>query len=140
MARVYRPGQFRSRINMTPLIDVLLVLIVIFMIVTPIRKKGMRSQIPQKAPSVLQPQDADKQLILSARTGDVYYLNREPVEGARLPNRLAHVLAERGGRRLLFLDADDALPYGRVVELMDVCRNAGAEEIGVVLDPLLSRP
>ena len=126
----------RSDINVTPLIDVLLVLLVIFMIITPVLTKAMHSDVPPKAEQQL-PQDyADKQLVLTITADGSYRLNAEEVSLAHLASRLVDVLTARGGGKVIFVNAEDSVPYGLVVQAMDTCWSAGAENVSIVTEAL----
>lgn len=126
----------RSNINVTPLIDVLLVILIIFMIITPIMTTAMKSEIPQKLDDGALPDYSERQLVLSLTADGRYLLNRQPLTLGQVPIRLRDVLEQRGGRRVVFVNADDGVPYGLVVQLMDLCRTAGAEHVSLILDPL----
>ena len=130
----------QSSINVTPLIDVLLVLLIIFMIVTPILTKGMQSDIPQKVDQPLPPEYTENQLVVHIGADGSLLLNHQPVGLLDLAGRLRGVFAQRGCKRLLFLDADNAVNYGTVIQVMDLCRDGGAETIGVVPDSVGVRP
>jgi biopolymer transport protein ExbD len=129
-----------SRINVTPLIDVLLVLLVIFIMVAPVVTTAVTPQLPLQAESPLSPEDAERQLVVHVAADGGVRLNREDLERADLPGRLREVLARRGGERVVFLDAADGARYGAVVEVMDLCRDGGAEAIGAVPDSIGARP
>ena len=130
-------GQSRSTINVTPLVDVLLVLLVIFIMVTPILTKALPSDLPQKADQPLPPEHAEKQLVVHVCADGRLLLNREEVELSNLSSRLREIFAQRvGGERVVFLDADRASSYGTVVNVMDLCRNGGVETIGVIPDSI----
>ena len=133
-------GQNQSSINMTPLIDVLLVLLIIFMMVTPILTKALQSDIPQKVDQPLPAEYTEKQLVVRVAADGRLLLNREEVGLSSLPGRLREIFALRGGKKVIFLDADNGVRYGTVVEVMDLCRDAGVETIGMVPDSIGANP
>jgi biopolymer transport protein TolR len=133
-------GQNQSSINMTPLIDVLLVLLIIFMMVTPILTKALQSDIPQKVDQPLPAEYTEKQLVVRMAADGRLLLNREEVGLSSLPGRLREIFALRGGKKVIFLDADNGVRYGTVVEVMDLCRDAGVETIGMVPDSIGANP
>ena len=133
-------GRSQSSINVTPLIDVLLVLLIIFMVITPILTKALQSDIPQKIDQPLPEEYSDKQLVVHVETDGSVFLNRDNVGLLALPSRLREVFGQRGGKRVVFLDAEDGVLYGTVVQVMDLIRGAGAETIGVVPDSIQTSP
>ncbi len=128
--------QTRSTIIVTPLVDVLLVLLIIFIMVTPILAKAIDSSIPREATQPLPEEYAERQLVLYVCADGRLLLNREELQASTLPQRLREIFAQRGGEALLFLDADEETGYGTVVEIMDLCRDGGAQTIGVVPDSI----
>ena len=133
-------GQNQSNINVTPLIDVLLVLLIIFMMVTPILTKALQSDIPQKVDQPVPAEYTEKQLVVRLTADGRLLLNREEVGLSSLPSRLREIFAQRGGKNVIFLDADNRVLYGTVVEVMDLCRDGGVETIGVVPDSIGASP
>ena len=121
----------RSEINVTPLVDVVLVLLIIFMVVIPILQMGYPVVTPPARPDD-RPAPTDQLVVRLTADGKVF-LNREQVLMAALGARLRELTADRG-KKMVFFAADGALPYGQVAELMDLCRNNGAEKLGIVFD------
>ena len=133
-------GQSQSSINVTPLIDVLLVLLIIFMVVTPILTKALQSDIPEKLDQPIPQEYSQTQLVVRVGADGGISLNREQLTLMSFPERLREVFAQRGGRKVIFLDADDDALYGTVVQVMDLARSSGAETIGVVPDSISHGP
>ncbi len=130
-------GQLRSTINVTPLVDVLLVLLIIFIVVTPVLTTALESHILQKVDQPLPAEYAERQLVIHLSADGRLLLNREEVSLGVLPGRLQQIFSQRGGGgRVVFLDAGQDVPYGVVVNVMDLCREGGARTIGVIPDSI----
>jgi biopolymer transport protein TolR len=134
MAAVGGPasGGYKSDINITPLVDVVLVLLIIFMVITPLLQMGYDVKVPPKA-TVENPPPALDQLIVSLTRQGRIYLNREQLDAQTLSLRLSEILRNRRDKTVFF-SADDAAGYGDVARLMDIVRTAGAKNIGIVLE------
>jgi biopolymer transport protein ExbD len=119
-----------SEINITPMIDVLLVLLIIFMVVTPVAQRGIDTSLPQPARSQIKPTVVDDLVLEVERDG--LRLNRHPLASLQdLDERLRSVLETRS-QRTLFLKSSGAVSYGSVVAALDVARGAGVERIGLM--------
>ena len=120
-------------INVTPLVDVMLVLLIIFMILQPMLQMGYDVNVPPPTPPN-QPQAVNPdQIVVSLTASGEVYLNKERVDRAQLPIRLQEVLRNRG-QKPVFFSAEDTVKYDEAMRVMDVVRNNGAKNIGIVMD------
>jgi biopolymer transport protein TolR len=123
-------GGTMNDINMTPMIDVLLVLLVIFMIMQPMLQRSIDIQLPVEKDEPTAP--TVPPIVLEMFPGGQYLLNKSPVPAALLQARLLDVYSNRPDR-VLFVKADGAVKYGEVITVMDYARGAGVEVLGAVL-------
>lgn len=130
-------------INMTPMIDILLVLLIIFMVITPRRPHRFESQIPERPPENMpeQPPDPLALLITIPMNGETYKLNTEEHHGLKaLGDRLFNRLDGRpADRKAVFIKAPRALNYGEVVKVIDVVKSKGGAPIGLQIEGLDER-
>jgi biopolymer transport protein ExbD/biopolymer transport protein TolR len=126
-----------SEINITPLVDVVLVLLIIFMVVTPLLEKDIEVKVPPSE-QVDQPDEVPPdQLVVSLDKAGNYSINSEQVAEADYVERLKRVLAAKAkGDRLVFFVADDQTNYAKLVGALDGARLAGAETLGMMTDKL----
>jgi biopolymer transport protein TolR len=123
-----RFGPSLSDINVTPLVDVVLVLLIIFMVTAPMMTRGIDVRLPKTESG----SDAtDQRLVVTVDTDGTIYLNDRPVNMALLTDRLKTEM-KRTGVDFVFLRADQDVPYGRVMLVMDQIKKAGADRVGMV--------
>ncbi len=120
-------------INVTPLVDVVLVLLIIFMVLTPLLQMGYDVNVPPKKTALASEISSRQQIIVTMVQQDRVYLNREQIPITDLQNRLHEILKDRSDKTVFFA-GDDEVNYGNVITTMDLIRSAGAEKIGIVTE------
>jgi biopolymer transport protein TolR len=133
------PGRPQPNMNVTPLVDVVLVLLIIFMVIAPLLAKQFWLGLPNK-PDKEPPQLADKDppvVVVATKSGEIR-INQEAVSRGDFSPKLRRVLAARG-ERTVFFDADDDAPFGEAVDVLDLARAGGAATIAVLTAPIASR-
>jgi len=122
----------KSDINMTPMIDVLLVLIIIFMVITPLTPKGLEALIPQPPPPDQKPSQADERTVVVTINKDhSMEVNTEPIQESLLQKRLEDIFRTRA-ERIMFVKGDPDLEYKWVAEVIDIGHGAGVDRIGLM--------
>jgi biopolymer transport protein ExbD len=131
--------QLRGDINVTPMIDVLLVLLIIFMVIAPVLPHGVGAALPQRSTNPNpQPETTIVVQIMSGRNGSLNYkINQDAVSIDELGNRLSSIMSARADR-VIFVKGDDNLDFSVVAKVMDIGKSAGADHIGLLTtkDPL----
>ena len=127
-----RKKGFVSEINVTPFVDVMMVLLIIFMVTAPMMDSGLDVDLPQAKQVDNLPTDADH-LVLTVREDGALFLDTYQVQLDELESRLTMLVKDKG--RALFLQADKAVPYGIVVDVMGRIKAAGIERLGVIAMP-----
>jgi biopolymer transport protein ExbD len=122
----------RADINMTPLIDVLLVLLIIFMVITPLTPKGLEALVPQPPPKDQKPSEADQRTVVVTVNADKSMLiNAEPTDEAKLGPRLEEIFKTRA-ERVLFVKGDPSVEYQYVARAIDIAKGASIDKVGLM--------
>jgi biopolymer transport protein ExbD/biopolymer transport protein TolR len=127
------PNQAVSGINVTPLIDVLLVLLIIFMVIVPVTPRGLAALVPQppKSSEPIPPDTPIVVQVLGTEANPSYKINEESVPHASLQARLAVIFAARQ-EKVMFVKGDAGVDYARVADVIDLGRGVGVENVGLV--------
>jgi len=123
-------GGLTNEINVTPMVDILLVLLIIFMAALPSMRKTIDVQLPDPTPSVAPANATSDQIVLEVLADGQYSINTEKVAEARLGPRLKEIYENRP-EKIIFVKGDPKVKYGQVVHAMDVSRGSGVKVIGV---------
>jgi len=121
-----------SDINVTPLVDVMLVLLIIFMVAAPMLQMGIDVNLPRVRSKSIDV--TEEKLVLTVNSAKEIFLNKTQVPIIDLRVKLQHIFANRIDRDL-FLRADRSVPYGFVVEVMSEARKAGVDRLGMITEP-----
>ena len=121
-----------AEINVTPLVDVMLVLLVIFMVTAPMMQQGVQVNLPKANTKAMTPQD-EAVVVTVDKSGKVF-INKDEIPASDLRNRLTAMFASRE-KKEVFLKADAGVPYGEVVRAMADIKGAGIERLGMVTEP-----
>ena len=121
-----------AEINVTPLVDVMLVLLVIFMVTAPMMQQGVQVNLPKANTKALTPME-DTVVVSVDKSGKVF-INKDEIPAADLRGKLSNMFATRE-KKEVFLKADAGVPYGEVVKAMADIKGAGIERLGMVTEP-----
>jgi len=127
------PGRLTSEINMTPMIDVLLVLLIIFMVIVPAMPRGEAVQTPRPAlhswPS--EPEAVVLEVLKGGGDDATFRINQQTVSRQDLPARLAAIYSNRA-QRVLFVKGDDQLSFRQIADVIDISHSAGVDHVGLI--------
>jgi biopolymer transport protein ExbD len=130
-----KKGGPMADINVTPMADIMIVLLIIFMVITPMLQKGVDVKLPQ-AGNTKERKDEPKSIVVAVKKDKTTYFGTQKLDDQ---NQLQGLIKERlqdlpEGARMMYLKADDALPYSEVMKVMDLCREAGVEEVALIAE------
>lgn len=127
-------GQMVSEINVTPFVDVMLVLLIIFMVTAPMMTQGIDVKLPESAAPAIPSEE--ERLMVTIDKDQKIFINENQVDLNVLGPKLSAMYQSQQQHKGVFLRADEKLPYGFVVEVMGTIRQAGIDQIGMVTEPL----
>ena len=125
-------GGVKSDINVTPLVDVMLVLLIIMMLVAPLLQQGVSVKLPEAANTVDKPEVSDQTVIAIAANKSMY-LQARPIQEAELGPKINELL-ENKVEKIVLIKADEEVEYGAVMAAMDQLRQAGIENVGLITE------
>jgi len=128
-----------SEINVTPFVDVMLVLLVIFMVTTPILYQGVKVNLPKTDSQPMSSLDREGKVVVTLNSDGVIFIEKEEYSLSDLRIEIRKLMSEKGKdvrEEDVFLRADMSVPYGTVVEVMSEIRNAGVTKLGLITEPV----
>ena len=125
-------GGVKSDINVTPLVDVMLVLLIIMMLVAPMLQQGVAVKLPTATNTVDKPETQEQTVLAISKDGS-FYLNAKPVTEGDMSTKLNEIL-ENKKEKIVLIKADEEAAYSAVMAAMDQLRNAGIEDIGLITE------
>ena len=126
-------GGAAADINVTPLVDICLVLLIIFMVMLPKNVPEISVKVPPASKTRQKPQQANENLVLGLTKDGAVTLNRSPVEKTTLPDTLENQLKFRD-KKVIFINFDADAKYGTAVEILDIAKRSGADVLGIMKD------
>jgi len=124
----------KADINVTPMIDVMLVLLIIFMIVTPLIAAGFKATLP-KGKNLDPRPEGDNEVVLGIDQAGHYFLNGRPLPDGTLEDQLRGIYAARTEDKILYFKADNGLKYGKIQEAVETARRSGVRVMAAITEP-----
>jgi biopolymer transport protein TolR len=128
------PSAVKADINVTPMIDVMLVLLIIFMIVTPLIAAGFKATLP-KGKNLDPRPEGENEVVLGIDQSGRYFLNQRPIANGALEDQLRSIFAARTEDKILYFKADNQLKYAKVQEAVETARRAGVRVMAAITEP-----
>jgi biopolymer transport protein TolR len=130
-----KKGGPMADINVTPMADIMIVLLIIFMVITPMLQKGVDVKLPQ-AGNTKERKDEPKTIVVAVKKDTTTYLGTQKLDNQAelLPQIKERLQDLPEGSRMIYLKADEQLPYSEVMKVMDLCREAGVEEVALIAE------
>jgi Biopolymer transport protein len=125
----------KGDINVTPFIDILLVLLVIFMTITPVVPKGFRTNVPQPAPPDERHAQSDEAIVISLDNAGALRINQREIELPALSDQLHQIFKTRSDKTV-FVQADSELLFAQIAQVIDVAKSSGVERVGLMTDQI----
>ena len=126
-------GSMRSDINVTPLVDVVLVLLIIFMVITPVVQMGYLVRVPPKAPANLPPSAIQDQIVLRLAPNNRVFINKEEMTEEQFPNRIREILHGNSSKMVFFAGGRE-VDYEATMTFLDLARSSGCKNIGIIVE------
>jgi biopolymer transport protein ExbD len=123
----------RSEINVTPLVDVVLVLLIIFMVITPVVQMGYLVKVPPKAPANLPPSTVPDQIVLRLQADNSVLINKDQMPMDQFPARIREILHGNTSKMVFFQGSRD-VDYDTTMRFLDMARSAGCKNIGIIVE------
>jgi biopolymer transport protein ExbD len=127
-------GAVKADINVTPMIDVMLVLLIIFMIVTPLIAAGFKATLP-KGKNLDPRPEGENEVVLGIDQAGRYFLNQRPIANGALEDQLRSIFAARTEDKILYFKADNQLKYAKVQDAVETARRAGVRVMAAITEP-----
>lgn len=130
-----KKGGPMADINVTPMADIMIVLLIIFMVITPMLQKGVDVKLPQ-AGNTKERKDEPRMIVVAVKKDTTTYFGTTKLDSQDelLPQIKERLQDLPEGARIIFLKADEQLPYSEVMKVMDICREAGVEEVALIAE------